>query len=214
MDEHNKMTTPLLSVNKLCKGDLAVLFQGEKATVFQPATTQLAIPGKQTLEGKLDKATELHMVDIPTHTPCKFPGGINHAKLATTATPTTQAKQTTIRTVPLPTKHYHKCPGAPPISTPLQAADKGWLMNFPGLTASRTREHLGPSIETAKGHLRLQQQHVHSTNPNCKSKKHTIGTHEMVDPKNLLGMDGTGRHPITSASGMQCIVIFIDCNSN
>ena len=89
-----------------------------------------------------------------------------------------------------------------------------WLMSFPGLTATGIREHLAPCVETAKGHLRLQRQHVQSTNPTCRSKKHVIGTHESVDLKNLLGMDGTGRCPITSASGMQCMIIFIDCNSD
>ena len=214
MDKYKEITTPLLSVNKLCKGDLAVLFQGERATVFEPSTTPLVIPGKQILEGKLDKTTELYMVDIPTNNPCKFPGGTNHAKLATTATPTIQAKLVTIRTVPLLMQYYHKCLGAPPISALLHAADKGWLMSFPGLTATRIREHLAPTIETAKGHLKLQRQHIQSTSQNYRSKTHTIGAHEMVDLKNLLGVDGTGRYPITSASGMQCMIIFIDHNSN
>ena len=214
VDKYEDISTPLLSVNKLCKGDLAVLFQGDKATVFKPTTPQLPIQGKQVLEGKLDKATELHMVDIPTNNPCKLRGGTNHAKQATRTTAITQARQITIRTVPLLMQHCHKCLGAPPISTLLQAADKGWLMSFPGLTATRIREHLSPRVETAKGHLRLQRQHVQSTNPNYKSKKHLIGTHEIIDLKNLLGMDGTGRYPITSASGMQCMIIFIDYNSN
>ena len=124
--------------------------------MFKPSTAHLTIPGKQILEGKLDKMTELHMVDIPTNNPCKFLGGKNHAKLATTTTPMTQARQITVRTVPLLMQCCIKCLGAPPISTPLQAADKGWLMSFPGLTATRIREHLPPSIETAKGHLQLQ----------------------------------------------------------
>ena len=214
MDKYDEITTPLLSVNKLCKGDLAVLFQGETATVFKPSAPQLPIPETKILEGKLDKTTELYMVDIPTNNPYKFPGGMNHAKLATTATPITQARQITIRTVPLLMQYYHKCLGAPPLGTLLQAADKGWLMSFPGLTATRIREHLAPTIETAKGHLRPQRQHVQSTSQNYRSKTHTISAHEMVDLKNLLGMDGTGRYPITSASGMQCVIIFIDCNSN
>lgn len=125
MDKCEETTTPLPLVNKLCKGDLAVLFQGERATVFEPSTPQLAVPGKQILKGKLDKTTERHMVDIPTHNPCKFLGGENHTKLATTATPMTQARKMTIRTVPLLMQHHHKCLGAPPISTLPQAADKG-----------------------------------------------------------------------------------------
>ena len=87
-------------------------------------------------------------------------------------------------------------------------------MSFPGLTSSRLREHLAPSIATAKGHLKLQRQHVQSTNPTYRSKKHSIGAHELIDLKNMLGMDGTGRYPITSASGTRYIIVFIDYNSN
>ena len=87
-------------------------------------------------------------------------------------------------------------------------------MSFPGLTATRIREHLAPTIETAKGHLRLQKQHVQSTNPSYKSKKHVVGAHELIDLKNLLGVDGTGRHPVTSVSGMQNMIILIGCDSN
>ena len=128
------------------------------------------------------------MVDVPTNTtPCKLHRGQNHAKRTSIATKTSQARQITIRTVPLLMQYCHKCLGAPPISSMLQAADKGWLMSFPGLTTTRIREHLTSSIETAKGHLKLQRQHVQSTNPNYKSKKHLIGTHKIIDLKSLLG---------------------------
>ena len=72
VDKHDAIGTPPLSVNELCKGDLAVLFQGDKATVFKPTTSQHPIHGHQILEGKLDKSAELCMVNVPTTNRCKL----------------------------------------------------------------------------------------------------------------------------------------------
>ena len=77
VDKCDDIGAPLLSVNKLCKGNLAVLFQGNKATVFQPSTPQIPIHGKRVLEGKLDKETEFtwwtFQPTTPTH--ANFKGG-------------------------------------------------------------------------------------------------------------------------------------------
>ena len=54
VDKHEEITTPSLSVNKLCKGDLAVLFHGPKATVFKPSTPEVSIKGTTIMEGQLD----------------------------------------------------------------------------------------------------------------------------------------------------------------
>merc|ERR1712025_661378 len=59
-----EISVPLLSVNKLCAGDLAVLFHGPNATVFKPSHPTISIDGEPILLGTLDKTTELYMVDI------------------------------------------------------------------------------------------------------------------------------------------------------
>ena len=195
VDKCKDITTPLLSVNKLCQGNLAVLFHGPKATVFKPSNPMVPINGPTIMEGKLDKETELHMVNIPTTTtPCKFQEG--------TKSSIKHANMITFKSVPALVNYYHLCLGAPPTKTWLSAINKGWLTSFPGLTAACVKLYCDEKTQTAKGHLKLQRQHVQSTSPKHRTKKHTTSTHEIHDPKNTLGMDGTGRCPITAASGM------------
>ena len=72
----NEINVPLLSVNKLCAGDLAVLFHGPNATVFKPTQPAISIDGEPILHGTLDKTNELYMVDIAGGTnPCKLQRG-------------------------------------------------------------------------------------------------------------------------------------------
>ena len=71
----SEINVPLLSVNKLCAGDLAVLFHGPNATVFKPTQPTISIDGEPVLHGTLDKTTELYMVDIAGSNPCKLQRG-------------------------------------------------------------------------------------------------------------------------------------------
>ena len=72
----SEINVPLLSVNKLCAGDLAVLFHGPNATVFKPSTSTILIDGEPVPCGSLDKQTELHMVEIAgSSNPSKLLGG-------------------------------------------------------------------------------------------------------------------------------------------
>ena len=128
----HEISVPFLSVNNLCKGNLAVLFNGPKATVFKPDRSNLPIPGETVLEGHLDNQSELYMVDIhgtnPTHTKLQR-GNTRKPKLHST-------KSLTIRTVPALINFYHMTLGAPPISTWITGIDKGWFTSFPGLTSA------------------------------------------------------------------------------
>ena len=106
--------------------------------------------------------------------------------------------------------------GAPPISTWIRAIDKGWFSSFPGLTSNRVRQFCTKKIETAKGHLKLQRQHVQSSQPQNKqlhSKHHKVSVH-ITELKNLIIMDLTGRYPITSMRGHKYLLIMIDWDSN
>merc|ERR1711884_164733 len=91
-----------------------------------------------------------------------------------------RANSVTIRTVPMLINFYHMTLGAPSINTWLNAIDKGWFTSFPGLTSQRVRQYCTNKMETAKGHLKLQRQHVQSTKPTARSPRntrHTISTH-------------------------------------
>ena len=207
VDKCNEITTPLPSVNKLCKGDLDVLFHGPKATVFKPSAPAAPIAGQTIMEGQLDSNAELHTVNVLNRdTPCKFREG--------TKPSIKHAKTITFKSVFTLINHHHLCLGAPPIKSWLSAINKGWLTSFPGLAAARVNHYCDEKLLTSKGHLKPQRQHVQPTSPKFRNKKLAISTHEVQDLKNLMGMDGTGRHPITSASGMQHMLVFIDHNSN
>ena len=134
--------------------------------VFKPKENTIRIDGTPVLLGTLDKQTELYMVDVHSTPPCTIQGGNNSQAIrpssqAIQSIPTFhQANSVTIRTVPALINYYHMTLGAPPISTWLNAIDKGWFTSFPGLTSSRVRQYCTNKIETAKGHLKLQRQHV------------------------------------------------------
>lgn len=89
----NEISIPLLSVNKLCAGDLAVLFHGPTATVFKPSTNTVTIDGEPVMVGTLDKETELYMVQVNgtnnLTAPYKLHGGTSHLKVPVSQTITT-----------------------------------------------------------------------------------------------------------------------------
>ena len=168
VDKCREISTPSLSVNKLCKGDLAVLFHGPRATVFKPATPEVPINGPTIMEGHLDQDAELHVVDVPAAAtdPCKFREGakssIKHG--------IKHAKTITFRSVSALINCHHLCFGAPPIESWLSAIKKGWLTSFQGLTAARVNLHCNDKLQTSEGHLKPQRQHVQSSSFRHRTK--------------------------------------------
>ena len=81
-----EISIPLLSVNKICAGDLAVLFYGAQATVFKPKENTIRIDGTPVLLGTLDKQTELYMVDVHSTPPCTIQGGNNSQAIQSSPT--------------------------------------------------------------------------------------------------------------------------------
>ena len=71
----NKVSVPLLSVNKICACNLGVLFYGTDATVFKPTNDTINIDGTPVLKGSLDKQTELYMVNVHGNDHATLPGG-------------------------------------------------------------------------------------------------------------------------------------------
>ena len=65
-----EITMPLISVNRLCQGDLEVLFKGQQVTVTDAY-------GTTVMAGELDPTTELYMVNLhDTPDTYTLPGGI------------------------------------------------------------------------------------------------------------------------------------------
>ena len=140
----DEISIPLLSVKKMCAGDLAVLFYGREATVFKPAKNTIHIDGTPVLLGSLDKKTELYTVNVhggPLHI---LRGGNTVHDINNTANKTNelihsnfhQANSLTMCTIPALINYYHMTMGAPSITTWIKAINKGWFASFPGLTSA------------------------------------------------------------------------------
>ena len=111
------------------------------------------------------------MVNVHGKDHATLPGGNttpNATKAKATATSTTfhRANSITIKTVPALINYYHMTMGAPPVNTWIKAIDNGWFTSFHGLTSKRVRQYCTNKVETAKGHLKLQRQHIQSTKHN------------------------------------------------
>ena len=176
--------------------------------------SELLLAGTTNLPAFNQKTEE---VNVNGTQPRKLQGGIASSKTThkiNRVTPFHSANSLTIRTTPALINFYHLTLGAPSITTWLSAIEKGWFSSFPGLTSRRVRQYCTNKIETAKGHLKLQRQHVNSTRPKqIRTTKHAMTTH-LIESKNQLSMDMTGRYPITSKRGNQYILVMIDWDSN
>ena len=131
--------------------------------------------------------------------------------------------------------YYHACLGSPVVSTFLNAIKQGFLATWPGLTVDLIKNHLPPSIPTAKGHLRQEPQHLRSTKPTGTKEpvqqiQHSPTTmfppedkgkkvHECFltlfsKPEGTTYSDLTGKYPIKSGRGNQYIMVGYDYDTN
>ena len=190
----------------------------EMYMVNVPSTTPRTLLGGNTLGSASYNDTK------QTRAICSNQTTIPHSSNTTTNQNTTSTNQLnrihkansiTIKSIPALINFYHMTMGAPPIRSWLNAIAKGWFTSFPGLTNDRVKKYCTNKVETAKGHLKLQRQHVNSTQPSRtqKSKTHDVTVH-IIDLNGILGMDMTGRYPITSKRGHKYILTLIDCDSN
>ena len=116
--------------------------------------------------------------------------------------------------------YYHRAAWSPVPATFITAIQQGYFATWPGLTAALISKHLPKSINTAKGHMKLQRQHVRSTQPPpvldmpppVRSKQIFM---TILEPKNLLATDLTGRFPVLFSKGSKyvCVCCIYDDNS-
>ena len=100
--------------------------------------------------------------------------------------------------------YYYQAAWSPVPATFISAIKNGYFATWPGLTASLISKHLPKSINTTKGHMKLQRQHVRSTQPPpvldlpppVRSKQIFM---TILEPKNLLSTDLTGRFRVLSS---------------
>ena len=71
--------------------------------------------------------------------------------------------------------------GAPPITTWLNAMNKGWFTSFPGLTSSRVRQFCANKIETSKEHMKTTKA-AQVTRAEIPTERVTLTTGEVTHP--------------------------------
>jgi hypothetical protein len=128
---------------------------------------------------------------------------------------------------------------SPALSTLEHALKKGYVRNFPGLTAKTLRRHPPQSVATAKGHLDQTRKKLRSTKPRVpkvntssdsahpptstedefpdhaeKTHHCHVAVHSLDEPTGKIYEDQTGKIPCTSASGNNYVMVVYDYDSN
>ena len=126
---------------------------------------------------------------------------------------------------------------SPALSTLERALTRGYITNFPGLTANLLRKYPPQSRATAKGHLDQERQNKRSTKPkpleaaldtteneDLDSFPHSLSpedgtrTHDcfatVFAPSGLVYTDQTGRFIVPSDSGNNYLFVLYDYDSN
>ena len=119
----------------------------------------------------------------------------------------------------------HASLGYPAASTWLKACRAGKFTGFPFANTKYISKHYPENNETPAGHMTRQRQNICSTKPKPVPLTNVDSTllHQVqerdvfikvVDMKNTLYTDQTGRFSTTSQSGNQYIMVMVKVNSN
>ena len=122
-------------------------------------------------------------------------------------------------------RFLHGALGFHPISTLRRAASAGYLRSFPDLTEKNLNKLSTPGI-TALGHLDANRKNLQSTKPKPEEDEWTLTLkthisnkthdffHKIVDLKNAIHTDQTGKFRVRSTSGSNCIMITCSYDAN
>ena len=213
-DKFPDITTPLVSVPKLCGANLDVLFSGEQVTVTNKQ-------GHTLLTGQQDPTTKLYMVPLSDQAIELQKGGQQHfgPPQAPFKPLHTAAGAYEVNTLENQINFYHASLGYPPISTLIKAIEKNYLTGWDGLTTQNIRKYCTKKSETSFGHMKKLRQHTKSTPGIIKTKRSKIhkigvGAFPIGELQNLIATDLPGRLPITSARGHKYIFVMYDADTN
>ncbi|OEU20461.1 hypothetical protein FRACYDRAFT_181335 [Fragilariopsis cylindrus CCMP1102] len=202
------VSTPLLSVEKLCDNDLHVLFSQNKVTVTDKAPILTG-----TTAHTLPRVNALQRVNQ-----------IN--PIGNTAGMATAASAYEVQTVAALTNFFHMTLGSPSIPEWINCINNNWFKSWPGLSADRVRKHCTKKEQTTLGNQKMIKKNVRTSNIidlsvrkeriELKKKLHDIGTFliDGNDMKQLIAMDLPGRYPVTSARGHKYIMVMYDYDTN
>ena len=152
----------LLSIGQLCDAGCSI--------ELDATTLKVQYEGATVLTGKRTPQTRLWQVNDSSTATVKFPHVTNAAVGSATPAETVA--------------FAHASLFSPSLSTLHAALAKGYLHNFPGLTARALRKHPPRSFAMVKGHLNQTRQNVKSTKtkPAPTSKPETTTTTTDDDP--------------------------------
>jgi len=199
----------LVSIGQICDAGCEVTFTKDTVYVTHHNNT--------VLQGKRSDPNGLWHFDVPNKTQMKEhqAGAIDRPSAAHLV-------------------HFAHAALFSPTNRTLEKALKANLITgFPGLTLQTFRRHAPNSFNTAQGHMDQVRQNTRSTKNTKKqeatdqhdtedqfpdSPEKNARTHNcFVSVEELTGQvftDQTGKFPITSASGMKCIMILCDYDSD
>jgi hypothetical protein len=230
-------TASLLSMGQLCDAGCIVTFDATTVTV--------TLAGERILDGIRTPATGLwHLslakptleaapLDAPLHPPSPEPPLLHQSFAALhSATPSELVA------------FAHATLFSPAISTLKKALDRGFLPNFPGITATTLKKYPPNSVAMIKGHLDQERKNQQSTKaspaspaqpptstaspptdsdlPNFPtSDPGNARTHfcyaAVVDPAEVSGQiysDQTGKFVVASSAGNNYVLVVYDYDSN
>ena len=212
----------LLSIGQLCDVGCSAVFTKEMLKVFNTSNDLILTGHRNPADSLWDVNLSSLQPTPPTTASTPAPNSINiimrfdktKAELA---------------------MYYHACLGSSVVSTFIHAIKQGFLNTWPRLTVELIKNHLPPSIPTAKGHLRQESQRLQSTRqpaspaievkkeeettivfpPEDKGKKvHECFLTIFAKPEGTSYSDLTRKYPIKSGRGNQYIMVGYDYDTN
>ena len=220
------VSTPLLSVGKLCDNNLHVLFSQNKVTVTDKAPI---LTGTTVMEGRRQNG----LYSVPIHDEAHTLPRVNALPrvnrinpIGNTAGMATAASAYEVQTVAALTNFFHMTLGSPSIPEWINCINNNWFKSWPGLSADRVRKHCTKKEQTTLGNQKMIKKNVRTSNIidlsvrkeriELKKKLHDIGTFliDGNDMKQLIAMDLPGRYPVTSARGHKYIMVMYDYDTN
>ena len=138
--------TTLISVPKFANADYITVFDKNRATIYDPTTTNVQTTEPPVLTAPWCNTMGLWKLPLE-------PQQITDTLNATFDLPST--RQTLA--------WYHAAAGFPTKETFIDAVRAGNYSTWPGLTIRMITRHFPDSVETAKGHLKGQRQGIRST---------------------------------------------------
>ena len=219
------VSTPLISVGKLCDNDLFVLFTRDKVLVTD-RSGETVMEGHRT-DGLYHVPIHDGVAETTKYALPRVPCNSNPVPIGGTAGMATAASAYEVQTVAALINFFHMSLGSPSIPEWINCINKNWFKSWPGLNADRVRKHCDKKEQTTLGNQKMIKKNVRTSNPiiditvqkertQLKKKLHDIGTFLMDDDdlKNLIAMDMAGRYPVTSARGHKYIMVMYDYDTN